>query len=118
MATILGGFPAELVDGIIDQVHCLLGAFPDGAVDDSFDAAQNDESLPTLMSCSLVCLAWLPRSRYHLFRINTVSFYNYTSFLELLANPYCSFLGSLRTMLLDERESDDDYYEIQSSTFE
>ncbi len=92
-----GSFPAEIVDGIIDSVH----RFPYPPRNDP-RAKPKDERCLALKSCSLVCRAWLPRSRYHLFRTTTVSFLNHTVFMRLITSPNCSFLSFIDTLVLKE----------------
>ncbi|KAK0429922.1 hypothetical protein EV421DRAFT_1913731 [Armillaria borealis] len=92
-----GSFPAEIVDVIIDSVH----RFPYPPRNDP-RAKPKDERCLALKSCSLVCRAWLPRSRYHLFRTTTVSFLNHTVFMRLITSPNCSFLSFIDTLVLKE----------------
>lgn len=67
-------FPNELVDMIIDN-----------AVDD----------LDLLASCALVCRAWVPRSRRHLFRSLLVTSENAKQLLELAKSPYASIFNHI-----------------------
>ncbi|KAK0454254.1 uncharacterized protein EV420DRAFT_1765808 [Desarmillaria tabescens] len=109
-----GGFLSpEIVDKIIDQVHLFpprsSGWNEDDDSDDEEaeldrfgDPCPKDRRLSTLLSCSLVCRTWLPRSRYHIFGTTSVSFYNHASFMRLLDSPRCTFFTSVYTLHLDE----------------
>ncbi|KAF7299666.1 hypothetical protein HMN09_00972000 [Mycena chlorophos] len=79
--------PQELHDYIIDFLHL---------------------QRQSLCSCSLVCKAWLPSSRYHLFTHSTVRVHrnNLNSFLEMhgsgVLNPYIGRLD-LESHVIDDR---------------
>ncbi|KAK0437684.1 hypothetical protein EV421DRAFT_1007263 [Armillaria borealis] len=88
-----GSLAAELIDTIIDYVAS------------AYRYHHMTRSL--LSSCSLVCRAWLPRSRYHLFKAITLSSDNHPSFMRLITCPNCSFLGSIRRLTLIETPDND-----------
>ena len=48
------------------------------------------DSKPTLKACALVCRAWVPRSRYHLFSNITLQGRSARVFEVLLKNPNCT----------------------------
>ncbi|KAK0184764.1 hypothetical protein F5146DRAFT_1168735 [Armillaria mellea] len=95
-------FPIELIEEILDHVDCL----PAKDIQDILhhpSRGYNSGRVATLASCSLVCRAWLPRSRFHLFSSVRLRLDNYASFLPLIASPFCSFLNSvLEIIFLDE----------------
>ncbi|KAK0184758.1 hypothetical protein F5146DRAFT_1228422 [Armillaria mellea] len=93
-------FPAEIVEVIIDRVHRFT--YPTDDYDHDPRVKPKDERRLALKSCSLVCRAWLPRSRYYLFRTTTVSLLNHRIFIQLIASPNCSFLNSIDTLVLKE----------------
>ncbi|KAK0488310.1 hypothetical protein EDD18DRAFT_1190448 [Armillaria luteobubalina] len=95
-----GSFPAEIVDVIIDSVHYF--SYPANDGDDDRRTKPKDERCLALKSCSLVCRAWVPRSRYHLFRTTTVSLINHRAFMQLIASPNCSFLSFIDTLVLED----------------
>ncbi|KAK0216489.1 hypothetical protein EDD85DRAFT_438859 [Armillaria nabsnona] len=92
-----GSIPAEIMDVIFDSVD----RFPYHPRNNP-RAKPKDERCLVLKSCSLVCRAWLPRSRYHLFRTTTVSFLNHTVFMRLITSPNCSFLSFIDTLVLKD----------------
>lgn len=59
----------------------------------------------TLMTCALVCLAWVPRSRYYLFKEITFGKPesdpdSHRQFIEILAHRLCSFALSVRGLTI------------------
>ncbi|KAK0219224.1 hypothetical protein IW262DRAFT_1495110 [Armillaria fumosa] len=95
-----GSVPAEIVDEIIDSIHRF--PYPAHNVDKDRFAKPKDGRRLALKLCSLVCRAWLPRTRYHLFRTTTVSLMNHGVFMQLIASPNCSFLSFIDTIILKE----------------
>ncbi|KAJ6598452.1 hypothetical protein DFH09DRAFT_1356694 [Mycena vulgaris] len=86
----MDGIPSDVLDTIIDLV--------------SID--QNPQGLHT---CSLVCRAWLPRTRDQLFGRRRVS----VTFMELLAADRCTFAPHVRELRFQLRSDnpDDKLYE-------
>jgi hypothetical protein len=81
--------PLEIVDDIIGQLH--------------FETA-------ALKACSLVCRAWLPSCRYHLFRGVSLDFSvspnnGLHRFLTQLENPQSALLSYLQKLALDSASS-------------
>jgi len=64
--------PQELVDTIVDYLHA---------------------DLHVLATCGIVCRAWLPSSRYHLFQCVFLNPQNTSKFSELLSSP-CSTIAT------------------------
>ncbi|KAJ7066408.1 hypothetical protein C8F01DRAFT_1248429 [Mycena amicta] len=64
---------------------------------------------PTLFSCSLVCKAWLPSTRYHLFRKVVLHLGNAgeATFIALLQHPLCTFTTSVRKVWILPAQSAD-----------
>ncbi|KAK0460795.1 hypothetical protein IW261DRAFT_1533181 [Armillaria novae-zelandiae] len=58
--------PIELIEEILDYVNCLPDKDIQGILRHP-SRGYNSGRVTTLASCSLVCRAWLPRSRFHLF---------------------------------------------------
>ncbi|KAJ7901622.1 hypothetical protein B0H13DRAFT_2514526, partial [Mycena leptocephala] len=50
------------------------------------------ENRKTLLSCSLVCRSWVPRSRHHVFKKCRLHPGNVLTFGQLLSSPACTFL--------------------------
>ncbi|KAJ7472312.1 hypothetical protein B0H11DRAFT_2236985 [Mycena galericulata] len=70
--------PQELVEGIIDHL--------------------SGDSI-SLKACALVCHAWVPRSRSHLFATCTLVPRNILTFLQLLSSPHgCTFVSHVRAI--------------------
>ncbi|KAF8201293.1 hypothetical protein K438DRAFT_1717034 [Mycena galopus ATCC 62051] len=86
-------WPQELIDHVIDQL----------AVD-----------ADSLKSCSLVCRAWVPRCRSHLFKscslhtkdIDRHGVHNILSFRDLLRSSYCTFVPHVRCLRTTQRAWD------------
>ncbi|KAJ7704024.1 hypothetical protein B0H17DRAFT_1326736 [Mycena rosella] len=80
-------FPQELIDRILDDLH-------------------DDE--PSLVQCSLVCRAWLPTTRYHLFSDLMLERQpsKDTALLELLALGPCTFTPFITHVWMSDRSSD------------
>ncbi|KAK0437689.1 hypothetical protein EV421DRAFT_1827726 [Armillaria borealis] len=74
---IQSSIPMELIEEILDRVECL----PDTQSHSS--EGYKGWRAATLDSCSLVCRAWLPRSRYHLF-----------GFVHVTPQKLCIFLAA------------------------
>lgn len=72
--------PQELVDIIIDHLH---------------------DDRHALAASALVCRAWVPPSRHHLFEILPVSSLNLQALLEILGNPNCTFLFHVQDVHLE-----------------
>ena len=57
-----------------------------------------------LKSCALVCKAWIPASRYHLFHSIRIGFIHNSPkralnpLIQLLDNPHCTFSGHVRRL--------------------
>ncbi|KAH9949741.1 hypothetical protein B0H21DRAFT_786449, partial [Amylocystis lapponica] len=84
--------PIQSLPGILDpashsrapQNMNLASVFvPPEICDRTIDFLWNDPA--ALMSCSLTCTLWLPRSRYHLFRARPVKLYNPSGYKRLEA---------------------------------
>lgn len=73
--------PLELIDNIMDHLH-----------DDKH----------TLTRSSLVCRAWLPSTRYHLFRSVFLQSHTAGRFLALVDSPHCTILNFVRNLRIDE----------------
>lgn len=73
--------PPELADNIMDYLY-----------DDKH----------ALAHCSLVCRAWLPPTRYHLFRKISLRPWDADGFLELLDSPHCTILNFVRDLHIAE----------------
>ncbi|KAJ7617908.1 hypothetical protein FB45DRAFT_932946 [Roridomyces roridus] len=77
------GFPAEILDSVIDQAH---------------------EKPSTLAACSLVCRQWVPRTRYYTFSsihlVDSNNANNITKFITLLESPHATFISSVREVTL------------------
>ncbi|KAJ7762495.1 hypothetical protein B0H16DRAFT_1529024, partial [Mycena metata] len=69
---------------------------PAEVVDHILDGNRGDRR--SLTSSSLVCKAWLPSSRYHLF--SEFDVYVGKKFLKLLHHPLCTFIYCIRTITL------------------
>jgi hypothetical protein len=73
---------SEIVDMIMDHV---------------FEPNPSDRlARHTLAQCALVCRAWVPRSRYHLFRDCVLLSENVVAFGKLLQSYKCTFILSVR----------------------
>ena len=59
-----------------------MNALPQELIDTVIDYHFHDR--PTLVTCSLVCKAWLPSSRYHLFHTVKLGDENWNTFLDFL----------------------------------
>ncbi|KAK0472552.1 hypothetical protein IW261DRAFT_1508054 [Armillaria novae-zelandiae] len=101
--------PIELIEEILDYVNCLPDKDIQGILRHP-SRGYNSGRVTTLASCSLVCRAWLPRSRFHLFVSVTLRLYNYASFLPLIASPLCSFLNSVFEVVLSDHYQDETIY--------
>ncbi len=102
-------FPTELIEEILDYFDCL----PDKDIQKILDHPSEGYKcgrVAILTSCSLVSRAWLPRSRYHLFRSVRLSPKNHAQFLPLVTSPLCSFLNSLRELVLTEEHREETAY--------
>ncbi|KAK0454268.1 uncharacterized protein EV420DRAFT_1765814 [Desarmillaria tabescens] len=90
-------FPTELIEEILNHVNCLPAKDIRSILDHPVEGYKGWR-VATLTSCSLVCRAWLPRSRYHLFRSIYILHEDHAHFLQLIASPFCSFIHSIRTI--------------------
>ncbi|KAF7309965.1 RING-type domain-containing protein [Mycena indigotica] len=75
---------------------------PDEVLNMIFEHRALENSKDLLCVCSLVCKAWLPVARYHLFRkvVLHLDSDGNTTFLGLLQHPLCSFTDSVRKVRL------------------
>ncbi|KAK0436760.1 hypothetical protein EV421DRAFT_1830786 [Armillaria borealis] len=74
-------FPPELFDRFIDFLH------------------HDNEALK---ACSLVCRAWIPASRFHLFeKIDFAVLYSYRGKVELLDSSFCTLFKYVREITID-----------------
>ena len=95
------GFPSELVDAVIDQVHWDVGSDTCLATYSVMQKSRNR----CLGVCSLVCKSWLPRSRYRLFK--SVGLYRHlidqtSCFVALLEAPLSTIAPYVRSLTLEE----------------
>ncbi|KAJ7505767.1 hypothetical protein B0H11DRAFT_1976104 [Mycena galericulata] len=84
-------FPQELTDQILDHLH-----------DDRF----------SLFECSLVCWAWIPATRFHLFanltlrrRWNRFMYPQFRPFLEFLATETCTLAPFVAQLTLEDLDA-------------
>ncbi|KAJ7253740.1 hypothetical protein B0H12DRAFT_1116458 [Mycena haematopus] len=70
--------------------------FPQELVDDILDCSAGDPR--SLKTCSLVSLAWVPRSRSHLFEECVLSPSKIAPFCDLMRSPDCTFLSHVRSI--------------------
>jgi hypothetical protein len=96
------GFPSELVDTVIDQVHWDVGS------DTCFEtsSAMQKSRNRCLDICSLVCKSWLPRSRYCLFESIELSRYfigQTSSFVALLEAPLSTIVPYVQSLTFEEQ---------------
>lgn len=85
----------------------MLPALPQELLDTIIDFLYDDQ--PALFSCSLVCHAWVPATRYHLFQqsafiysLKSGSVYdNVHVFINIVSSPRCTFMGSIATIVLN-----------------
>jgi hypothetical protein len=73
--------PSELADTIIDYLH-----------DDNY----------ALTTCSTVCKAWLPRSRFHLLGHISLASWNSKGFFDLLDSPLSTIAPYVRYLEIEE----------------
>ena len=95
------GFPSELVDAVIDQVHWDVGSDTSFATCSVMKKSRNR----CLGVCSLVCKSWLPRSRYRLFESVSLSRYfigRTSCFVALLEAPLSTIAPYVRSLTLEE----------------
>ncbi|KAF7377748.1 hypothetical protein MSAN_00197800 [Mycena sanguinolenta] len=79
--------PQELIDTILDEL----------AADPSSSSSRKNCAL-----CALVCRAWVPRSRSHLFETCWLcTSCRISEFRDLLRSPYCTFLPHVRNIGTD-----------------
>jgi hypothetical protein len=76
--------PPELHDVVIDHLH---------------------SHKSSLAACSLVCKAWVPSSRLHLFEYVFVRPHEINSFLALLTSPLCTMATSVRQISLSKTDN-------------
>ncbi|KAK0451138.1 uncharacterized protein EV420DRAFT_1561078 [Desarmillaria tabescens] len=107
--TIQSSFPTELVEEILDHVDRLPVKDIQSLLSHS-SAGFKGGRVATLASCSLVSRAWLPRSRFHLFKSINVTPENYASFFALIATPGCTFLHSVHELFLSDEYRDGTIY--------
>ncbi|SJL14801.1 uncharacterized protein ARMOST_18272 [Armillaria ostoyae] len=103
---IQSSFPIELIEEILDYFDYL----PDKDIQRILDCPSEGYKcgrVAVLTSCSLVSRAWLPRSRYHLFGSVRLSPKNHARFLPLVTSPLCSFLNSVRELVLTEEDREE-----------
>ncbi|KAK0488320.1 hypothetical protein EDD18DRAFT_1420211 [Armillaria luteobubalina] len=106
---ISSSLPIELIEEILDYVNCLPVKDIQGILRHP-SRGYNSGRVATLASCALVCRAWLPRSRFHLFVSVTLRLDNYASFLPLIASPFCSFLNSVFELVLSDEYKEGTIY--------
>ncbi|SJL14802.1 uncharacterized protein ARMOST_18273 [Armillaria ostoyae] len=106
---IQSSFPIELIEEILDHVNCLPAKDIQSILRHS-SGGYNSGRVATLASCALVCRAWLPRSRFHLFRSVYLEPDNYASFLPLITSPFCSFLNSVLELVLSDEYREETIY--------
>ncbi|KAK0437691.1 hypothetical protein EV421DRAFT_1007502 [Armillaria borealis] len=106
---IQSSFPIELIEEILDHVNCLPAQDIQSILRHS-SGGYNNGRVATLASFSLVCRAWLPRSRFHLFRSVYLRLDNHASFLPLIISPFCSFLNSVLELVLSDEYKDGTIY--------
>ncbi|PBK79996.1 hypothetical protein ARMGADRAFT_95773 [Armillaria gallica] len=106
---IQSSLPIELIEEILDHVNCLPAKDIQSILCHS-SRGYNSGRVATLASCSLVCRAWLPRSRFHLFRSVYLEPNNYVSFLLLITSPFCSFLNSVLELVLSDEYQEGTIY--------
>ncbi|KAF7305347.1 APH domain-containing protein [Mycena chlorophos] len=76
--------PSETHDLIIDHLH---------------------DDVPTLRQCSLVCKAWLPAARLHIFSIVDISLYSIDAMLQTIFYPGAPFPSYIRELhIIDGQE--------------
>jgi hypothetical protein len=83
-------YVGELVDWILDFLH---------------------DDISTLQVCSLVCKAWLPTARFHLFRKFVLSRKNRGEFFKLLSSPH-SLLPTVIRSLRIQSHSDRGFWKL------
>lgn len=101
--------PQELVDEVIDHF-----IDPKRKGDDYiFDTYMNQlraSQTHNLNTCSLVCNAWLPRSRHHLFyHVSLHNEHQASSFLELLCSPLVTITSHIRRLKLYWRDTSQNF---------
>lgn len=72
--------------------------FPQELTDKVVDHSTDNKALKT---CGLVCKAWLPRSRYHLFSRVILTAQNLTSFVDLIDSSSLPLLPFVRYLKLE-----------------
>ncbi|KAF9012091.1 hypothetical protein BDZ89DRAFT_1077514 [Hymenopellis radicata] len=100
-------FPPEIFDTILDHVYLLdEEAKSDYYALDYSLRTDSNKPVKTLLSCSLVCRSWLPRTRLHTFEtVHIPSYYDRTiglTFGALVAHPLCTFRSHVRRLSLNE----------------
>ncbi|KAJ7841036.1 hypothetical protein B0H14DRAFT_3694835 [Mycena olivaceomarginata] len=70
--------------------------FPQELIDEIIDHFSGDSGF--LTACSLVCRAWVSRTRSCLFETCTLASYNLLGFCDLLQTPGCTFLQHVRSI--------------------
>ncbi|KAF9025834.1 hypothetical protein BDZ89DRAFT_1068082 [Hymenopellis radicata] len=100
-------FPPEVFDTILDQVYILDGEAKSNYYSQDY-SLRTDSTKPvtTLLSCSLVCRSWLPRTRLHTFdTVHLTGYFDRTigvTFGALVAHPLCTFRSHVRRLSLHE----------------
>lgn len=98
-------------------------SFPQEILEHFIDHLQDDKE--ALQECSLVCRAWLPRSRYYLFERVTVSppsstpihcQYPFYDLIASLNHPLCTFASAVRKISISESELEDSWGNGSSKT--
>ena len=77
----IANLPQELHDAIVDHCHA---------------------DIPSLASCSAVCRAWLPASRYHIFASVLLHPRNVAGFFLLIRSPFCTFRPYLTALAVEQ----------------
>ncbi|KAJ6598456.1 hypothetical protein DFH09DRAFT_1304240 [Mycena vulgaris] len=86
----MDGLPGDILDAIIDAATPRTIVHPEDNL--------------SLHTCSLVCRAWLPRTRHHLFKRRQVT----STFMKLLAADRCTFAPHVRELRLQWRSGHPD----------
>ncbi|KAF8901303.1 hypothetical protein CPB85DRAFT_131506 [Mucidula mucida] len=99
-------FPPEIFDAILDHVHILDAEAKSTyyAIDYSL-RINSTKPVKTLLSCSLVCQSWVPRTRLHIFNAVYLPHHDRTiavTFSALVAHSLCTFRSHVRRLSLHE----------------
>ncbi|KAF8959141.1 hypothetical protein BDZ97DRAFT_1412821 [Flammula alnicola] len=86
----------ERLERLMLRVHGNQIAFPQEIMDQFIDHLYDDRR--TLKKCALVCRAWVPSSRYHLFSVINIlhdsDYQRFDDLIQHLDHPLCTFASS------------------------